>query len=282
VLIVLFDAPAVLPALLTPFDEHDRVDVAALAAHVEFVIEAGVDGLMPCGTTGETALLEPDEVMTVVSTVVEAAAGRAKVVAHVGRPATRATARLIERAIEAGADAVSAIVPYYYDFGDEQIVAHFQALLAAAGDTPLLAYTFPARTGNDLGAGVLERLASDGLAGLKDSTGSPERHREYLAAAPGLEIFVGSPRLLLESLRGGSRGTVAALANLAPGLLVALARAYAEGREQDAERLQDEVTALEDEVTAGPALVGLKRAVAGAMAERGMRYPAAPRSPLGI
>jgi N-acetylneuraminate lyase len=282
VLTVLFDAPAVLPALLTPFDEHDAVDVAALGAHVDFVIEAGVDGLMPCGTTGETALLEPDEVMTVVSTVVEAAAGRAKVVAHVGRPATRATARLIERAIDAGADAVSAIVPYYYDFGDEQIVAHFRALLAAAGDTPLLAYTFPARTGNDLGAEVLERLASEGLAGLKDSTGSPERHHEYLAAAPGLEIFVGYPGLLLESLRGGSRGTVAALANLAPGLLVALARAFAEGREQDAERLQDEVTHLEREVTAGPPLVGLKRAVAGAMAERGVRYPAAPRSPLGI
>ena len=203
-LTVLFDAPAVLPALLTPFDEHDAVDVGALSAHVEFVIEAGVDGLMPCGTTGETALLEPDETIAVVAAVVQAAAGRAKVVAHVGRPATRATARLIERAIDAGADAVSAIVPYYYDFGDEQIVAHFRALLAAAGDTPLLAYTFPARTGNDLAADVLGRLAGDGLAGLKDSTGSSELHHEYLAAAPGLEIFVGYPALLLESLRGAA------------------------------------------------------------------------------
>ena len=84
-----FDAPAVLPALLTPFDERGEVDLAALREHVEFVIEGGVHGIMPCGTTGETALLEPDEVIAVVTTVVEAAAGRVPVVAHVGRPSTR-------------------------------------------------------------------------------------------------------------------------------------------------------------------------------------------------
>ena len=111
------------------------------------MIEGGVHGLMPCGTTGETALLEADEVIAVVETVVEAARGRVPVVAHVGRPSTTATARLIERAIDAGAEGVSAIVPYYYAFGDREIIAHFRALLKAAGDTPLLAYNFPARTG---------------------------------------------------------------------------------------------------------------------------------------
>ena len=95
---VLFDAPTVLPALLTPFDERGDVDPAALREHVEFLIEGGVHGIMPCGTTGETALLEPDEVITVVTAVVEAVAGRVPVVAHVGRPSTKATGCLIERA----------------------------------------------------------------------------------------------------------------------------------------------------------------------------------------
>jgi 4-hydroxy-tetrahydrodipicolinate synthase len=262
---VLFDAPAVLPALLTPFDETGGVDRAALREHVEFVIERGVDGIMPCGTTGETALLEPDEVLEVVAAVVDAAAGRVKVVAHVGRPSTR----------------VAAVVPYYYALDDRQIVAHFRALIETAGETPLLAYTFPARTGNDLGADALVALAEHGLAGLKDSTGDAGRHAEYLAAAPGIDIFVGSPSLLLRSLRSGSRGSVAALANLHPDLIVALARAFAEDRQDEAERLQDEIAALERELRAGPPLVRLKAAVADAMAERGARYRPTLRGPLG-
>jgi 4-hydroxy-tetrahydrodipicolinate synthase len=278
---VLFDAPAVLPALLTPFDDTGAVDMAALREHVEFVIEGGVDGIMPCGTTGETALLEPDEVLEVVAAVVDAAAGRVKVVGHVGRPSTRATQRLIERAKDAGVDAVAAVVPYYYAFDDRQIVEHFRTLIKAAGETPLLAYTFPARTGNDLGAAALATLAEHGLAGLKDSTGDPGRHAEYLSAAPGIEIFVGSPSLLLRSLRGGSRGSVAALANLRPDLVVALARAFAEDRGEEAERLQDEIGALERDVREGPPLVRLKAAVADAMAERGVRYRPALRGPLG-
>jgi 4-hydroxy-tetrahydrodipicolinate synthase len=278
---VLFDAPAVLPALLTPFDDGGDIDRAALREHVEFVIEGGVDGIMPCGTTGETALLDDDEVLEVVAAVVEAAAGRVKVVAHVGRPSTRATQRLIVRAADAGADAVAAIVPYYYALDDAQLVAHFRALIETAGDTPLLAYTFPARTGNDLSPAALAAMAEHGLAGLKDSTGDPERHAEYLAAAAGIEIFVGSPSLLLGSLRGGSRGSVAALANLRPDLIVALARAFGDGQHEEAERLQVTIAELEREVTTGPALVGLKSAVAEVMARRGACYRAGLRSPLG-
>jgi 4-hydroxy-tetrahydrodipicolinate synthase len=276
-----FDAPAVVPALLTPFDEAGEVDLAALRQHVEFVIEGGVHGLMPCGTTGETALLEAEEVIAVVTTVVDAARGRVPVVAHVGRPSTPATAKLIERAIDAGAEGVSAIVPYYYAFGDRQIMAHFRALLKAAGDTPLLAYNFPARTGNDLSTEAFGSLVADGLAGLKDSTGSIERQEAYLAAAPDAQVFVGSPSLLLGALRMGSRGSVAALANLRPGLIVELAQAWLERRDEDAERLQADVAEAERQLAAGPPLVALKTGVAEAMAARGARYPSALRSPLG-
>ena len=276
-----FDAPAVVPALLTPFDEAGEVDVAALREHVDFVIEGGVHGLMPCGTTGETALLEADEVITVVETVVEAARGRVPVVAHVGRPSTTATAKLIQRAIEAGAEGVSAIVPYYYAFGDREIIAHFRALLKAAGDTPLLAYNFPARTTNDLSAEVFATLVADGLAGLKDSTGSMERQEAYLAASPDAQIFVGSPSLMLGALRMGARGSVAALANLRPDLIVELAQAWLDRHDDEAESLQQQIAELERRLKSGPALVTLKHEVAEAMAARGARYPSALRSPLG-
>jgi 4-hydroxy-tetrahydrodipicolinate synthase len=276
-----FDAPSVLPALLTPFDERGGIDARALTDHVEFLIEAGVDGIMPCGTTGETALLEPDETLSVVRTVVEAAAGRVPVVAHVGRPATTTTARLIEAAIDAGAAGVSAIVPYYYALGDREIVAHFRALLSAAGDTPLLAYTFPARTANELSADAFKTLVGDGLAGLKDSTSDDDIHAGYLAAAPEAQIFVGSPSHLLASLQGGSRGGVAALANLKPELVIALAQAWRDGRDDEAERLQEDVRAAERELAQEPPLVALKRGVSELLAERGSRYPSALRSPLG-
>jgi len=276
-----FDAPSVLPALLTPFDQRGEVEPAALREHVELLIEAGVDGIMPCGTTGETALLEPDETLLVVRTVVEAADGRVPVIAHVGRPSTQATARLIAAAIDAGAAGVSAIVPYYYAFGDREIVAHFRALLRAAGDTPLFAYTFPARTGNDLSAEAFRTLVEDGLAGLKDSTSDSEVHAGYLAAAPEAQIFVGSPTYLLESLRGGSRGGVAALANLRPELVLALAHAWRDGDDAEAERLQEEVRQAERALAQKAPLVALKRGVSQLLAERGARYPAALRSPLG-
>jgi dihydrodipicolinate synthase/N-acetylneuraminate lyase len=203
------------------------------------------------------------------------------VVAPFLRPSTQATQRLIERAVDAGADAVAAIVPYYYSLEDDQIVAHFRALLETAGDTPLFAYTFPARTGNDLSPAALAALAEDGVAGLKDSTGDPKLHTEYLEAAPEIAIFVGSPSLLLRSLRAGSRGSVAALANLRPDLIVHLVRAFGDGDDEEAARVQDEIVQLERELRAGPALVGLKRAVADAMAKRGVSYPSTLRSPLG-
>jgi dihydrodipicolinate synthase/N-acetylneuraminate lyase len=203
------------------------------------------------------------------------------VIAHVGRPSTRATARLIAAAVDAGAAGVSAIVPYYYAFGEREIVAHFRALLRAAGETPLYAYTFPARTGNAFSPEAFGALVADGLAGMKDSTSDVALHEAYLAAAPGAEVFVGSPSHLLHALRAGSRGGVAALANLRPELVLALAAAWHAGDDAEAERLQEKVRATERAVNAGPPLVGLKQAVAALMAERGGRYPAALRSPLG-
>ena len=154
-------------------------------------------------------------------------------------------------------------------------------LLRAAGDTPLLAYTFPARTGNELSAEAFKTLVEDGLAGLKDSTSDDEIHAGYLAAAPEAQIFVGSPSHLLASLRGGSRGGVAALANLRPELVLALAHAWRDGDDAEAERLQEEVRVAERKLADEPPLVALKRGVSDLLAERGARYPAALRSPLG-
>lgn len=262
-------------ALLTPFDANGRVDVGALERHAESLVQAGVDALMPAGTTGEGVLLDSDEVVTVVEAAVRATGGAAAVLAHVGRAATAATVQLARRALDAGANAVSAVVPYYYALDDAQVVGHFRALIAAAGGSAAYAYTIPARTGNELSAAAAGELVAAGLAGIKDSTKSIERHEEYVAL--GTRVLMGSDGLVLDALRLGAAGCVSAIANLRPELLIGLVRAHASGRRDEAEELQRDVSALRAALATEPALVGLKRAVA----VRVDGYPSGLRAPLG-
>jgi 4-hydroxy-tetrahydrodipicolinate synthase len=271
-------------ALLTPFTPEGELDPAALRAHVEQLVEDGVLGFFICGTTGEGPLLVDDEVAEVTRSVVAASGGRAFVTAQVGRASTRATARLLRLAVAAGAHGVTVVTPYYYGLDDAQLEAHYTELLAAAGETPLFAYTIPRRTGNDLSPALVERLACRGLAGIKDSTRSPERHSEYrgIAAArgPGFAVYMGSDALASRALENGSDGVVSGLANLRPELLLRLVAAAREGRKEEARAAQAEVDALRE--TLGPrAIEGLKAGVSERMAARGVAYSRAVRQPLG-
>lgn len=262
-------------ALTTPFRADGWVDLEALRAHVELLADDGIDGIVPAGTTGEGPLLEEAEVANVIATAVQAAAGRLEVIAHVGRASTPATLRLARAAAAAGADALIAIVPYYYAHPPEALLSHYRALLDAAKDVPVLAYTFPDRAGNELPAEVLDTLAGEGLAGLKDSTRSAERHREYLEVArrhKGLRVFVGSERLALESLNGGGAGSISALANARGDVLLRV-------REERSDAAQEAVDDAHAELSGIPAV---KRAVGERLAERGATYPTASRAPISI
>jgi 4-hydroxy-tetrahydrodipicolinate synthase len=272
--------PAVVVALLTP---HERggggVDEAAMRAHVDWLVAAGVDALMPCGTTGEGPLLADDEVAAVVRATVAAADGRVPVLAHVGRPGTAPTLALARRAVDDGAAAVAAIMPYYYAVPDDQIRAHYGALLEAV-DVPVYAYTIPSHTNSELDPALLERLIGDGLAGLKDSTKSSERHREYAVAArtagAPFALFTGTASLMCEALREDAAGAILAVANLHPETCVAVADAIRDRRDDDATRLQTELAAHDTRVRAGGGIPALKRAVA----ERLTGYPPDTRGPL--
>ncbi len=257
-------SPQVIVALLTPFDASGGIDADALARHVSFLIEAGVDGLMPCGTTGEGVLLDEEEVVETVAATVAAAGGRARVIAHVGRAATEATARLARRALAEGADAVSALVPFFYSYTDAQVVRHFRVLIDRVEGAPVYAYSIPGRAGNDLSPAAALELAAYGLAGVKDSTKSWERHLEYLGL--GLPVLVGTDAFVLDSFRAGSAGCVSALANARPDLLCAL-------RDGAGEEAQAEILRLREALP----LQALKAAVA----ERVPGYPLAYRLPLG-
>jgi dihydrodipicolinate synthase/N-acetylneuraminate lyase len=254
--------PEVVVALLTPFAPDGSLDIRALETHLDFLLESGVDAVMPAGTTGEGPLLNDSELLALLRSAVAKVDGRTRIVAHVGRPGTAATAELVLRAFELGADAVSAVVPYYYALSDEALLGHYRALLEAASGRDLYAYTIPARTGNELSLDVVRRLGGEGLRGVKDSTKSWDRHLEYLGC--GVDVLIGTDSLVVDSFRAGSSGCVSALANVRPDLLC---------RARDGEDVQDELTHLRERLPFRELKGELARAVAG--------YPPGYRAPLG-
>jgi 4-hydroxy-tetrahydrodipicolinate synthase len=253
--------PEVVVALLTPFDGHDRPDLGALAEHVEFLVAAGVDALMPCGTTGEGPLLSEEELGGVIRATVGAAGGRVRVLAHVGRQSTAETVRAGRDSLGAGADAVSAVVPYYYHYGDAEIVGHFGAVIESCAGADVYAYTIPARTGNELSVEAVRALAQVGLRGVKDSTKSFDRLLEYLGC--GVDVLTGTDGFVRDAFAAGAAGCVSALANVRPDLLCAL---------RDGSDVQDELL----ELRASLPFARLK----GAVAEQIPGYPRGYRPPL--
>jgi 4-hydroxy-tetrahydrodipicolinate synthase len=275
---------AIAVAMTTPFAPDASLDLDALRAHVELLVEDGVDALVPAATTGEGPLLEEAEATAVHAATVEAARGRAEVIAHVGRPSTAATLRLAAAAIDAGADAVVAVTPYYYGFDQDELVRHYAALVEAAGDVPAYAYAIPERTGNALGAEALERLAGEGLAGIKDSSRSLELHREYAAVArrraqegSGFRLLMGSERMLLDAWRSGAVGAVSALSSARPDLLVRFRSACDDGSEDGVRAVQEEITRVRDEL---PDIARVKRVVSERLSSGGVDYRPDLRAPL--
>jgi 4-hydroxy-tetrahydrodipicolinate synthase len=265
-----------LAAVTTPFGADGELDLDAFAAHLEWLAEAGLDGVFVGGTTGEGVLLEDGELAALVERA--AGAGDVQVIAQVGRVSTRATVRLLRRALDAGADAVAAYVPWFYPLGELETRTHFLAVLAAAGDAPAYLYNIPPRTVNDLSPGLAGELAAAGFAGMKDSTADLERHREYLAAVDGsdFEVYTGSETLLLESIRAGAAGTINGLSNCRPEWFVELRESF----DTAGERIQADLAALKREIAGeGSTVAAVKRRVADRLAERGVAYPTALRAP---
>jgi 4-hydroxy-tetrahydrodipicolinate synthase len=281
------DHPVMVTALLTPFDQHGEVDHHAIAEHVDYLAARKVDGLFACGTTGEGAALTDDEVVRVTTTVASAARGtQVRVIAHIGRVSTRATVRLAQRAIDGGADAVAAVVPYYDPLTADQIAGHYRALIRAIDPVPVYAYNIPQRTGNDLQAENLDELASCGLTGMKDSTHSMTRLLQYVdaarrcaAAGYPIQVLTGADALAAVSIAAGATGSVNALGNARPELFAELKRGFAAGDRAGVNRAGEDIAAFGEQLTAGPFLRSLKQATAAVLATAGVWYPTALRAP---
>ena len=258
-----FAIRGVVPPLFTPFTDHDnQVDEDALRAHVRWLIDRGVHGLMPCGTTGEGALLTAAERKRVAEVVVEAAAHRVPVMAHVGTAATGETIELARHARASGVEAVSVVTPYYFHLPDSALVAHFCRVAEAVPDTPLFLYNIPQNTGNALSRAVVEAIVTrcPNVVGIKDSSGHLGNVEEFVkVGGGGFQVVCGSDHLLLRALRAGACASVSGNANVFPEGVAGLFEAYWRGDWEGAHRQQELLDSVRRLLSNGDSFALMKR-----------------------
>jgi 4-hydroxy-tetrahydrodipicolinate synthase len=217
-------------ALVTPFKASGVVDEAALARHVEWCIEGGVDVLVPCGTTGESATLSAEEQRQVIAHTVQTAAGRAAVMAGAGGNNTADVVRRARAAREAGADGILSVSPYYNKPTPDGLYAHYRAI-AEEAELPVFVYNVPGRTASNIRPDTLFRLAEiENVVGVKEASGDIEQIMAVLAGRPdGFLVLSGDDALTLAVLALGGDGVVSVVANEAPDLMSGLVRAALTG-----------------------------------------------------
>jgi 4-hydroxy-tetrahydrodipicolinate synthase len=205
-----------LTALVTPF-RAGEVDYRAVADLVEWQIAEGTHGLVPCGSTGESATLTHEEHLELVRQVVRWARGRVPVVAGTGSNSTAEAIRLTRGAADAGADAALLISPYYNKPTQEGIYRHYVAV-AEASRIPLIVYNIPGRTASNILPETLGRLARvPNIIGVKEATGSLAQVIETMqAAGPDFAVYSGDDILTLPIMAAGGKGVISVTANLVP------------------------------------------------------------------
>ncbi len=222
-------------ALVTPFRDGE-VNYQALRDSVDWQIAQGTPVLSPVGTTGESPTLSHDEHERVIATVVERAAGRARVLAGTGSNSTAEAVRLTKFAAKAGADGALLVSPYYNRPTQEGLFAHF-ARIAENVDLPLVLYNVPARTGRNIDPETVERLAKIGpVVAIKEASGSLDQVSDILVRT-NLTVLSGDDSLTLPMLAVGAEGVVSVVANLVPKDVIALLASFERGDAAEARRL---------------------------------------------
>ncbi|RZF66188.1 4-hydroxy-tetrahydrodipicolinate synthase [Sphingomonas populi] len=210
-----------IPALVTPFAEDGSFVESAFRDFVEWQIAEGSAGLVPCGTTGESATMDFEEHFRVVKTCVDQTRGRVPVIAGAGSNDTRVAIRNIKAAKDAGADCALMVPPYYNRPSQDGIFRHFAAIVEAC-DLPVLLYNVPGRTVTDIAPETMGRLAAafpDSIVGVKDATGALTRVSQQRAACgPAFVQLSGNDETALAFNAMGGVGCISVTANVAPRL----------------------------------------------------------------
>jgi 4-hydroxy-tetrahydrodipicolinate synthase len=233
-----------IPALITPF-RKGRVDEDALAKLVERQIAEGSHGLVPCGTTGESATLSLEEHVRVVAACVEAAAGKIPVIAGAGSNDTAHAVELARRCKGAGADAVLVVAPYYNKPSQDGLVAHFRAISDAV-DIPIVIYNVPGRTVIDIAVETVARIAQlENVIGIKDASADLARVARHRAlCGEDFVLLSGEDPTAVGFNAHGGTGCISVTANVAPRLCAQMQEATLKGAFEEARAIDAKLAAL--------------------------------------
>jgi 4-hydroxy-tetrahydrodipicolinate synthase len=225
-------------ALVTPFKDDESLDEAKLRELIEFQISGGTHGIVPCGTTGESPALSPEEHSRVVDLTIETVDGRVPVIAGTGSNSTTNTLRMTKHAKAAGADAALIVTPYYNKPTQGGLYAHYMKV-ADTVDIPIIIYNVPGRCGTDIESSTIARLSEHpNIVGLKEATGLLRRASEVVSMCPDdFTVLSGDDVNTLPILSVGGRGVISVVANIDPSDVAELCNAFHAGNLELARKL---------------------------------------------
>lgn len=263
-------------ALITPFRDG-ALDTEAFCALVERQIAAGLDGVVPVGTTGESPTLDPHEHLRVIQLAVETARGRCRVIAGTGSNSTARTVAVTREAETAGADAVLLVAPYYNKPSQEGLFQHFRTV-AAATRLPVVLYSIPGRCGVEIGVETTRRLAEacPNVVAIKEAGGQVDRVSQLRAALPTeFAILSGDDVLTLPFMAVGAVGVISVASNFVPEEIAAMVRAFGMGKVDVARGLHERLYQLNKDLFIEPNPVPVKLAMflAGVLPSPEVRLP---------
>lgn len=225
-------------AMITPFKSDGSIDERALRRFVDFQIEGGVDMLLPCGTTGEGATLDEYETDRVIQIVIEQAKRRVPVIVGAGSNSTAKAVQMTKRAKKVGADGVLSVGPYYNKPTQQGYYEHFKAV-AEAENMPVIVYNVPGRTGGNIEANTMLRIAEiPNIVAVKEASGNIGQMMDIIRDAPrDFRLLSGDDALTLPVMAIGGDGIISVVSNEAPSMMSALVDAALEGNHNKAKDL---------------------------------------------
>ncbi|MDR1696278.1 MAG: 4-hydroxy-tetrahydrodipicolinate synthase [Endomicrobium sp.] len=227
----------VFTALITPF-KNDKIDFDALGAVIENQKKHGVDGIVPCGTTGESPTLSYEEHEAVIEFCVKNAKGKMKILAGTGSNSTDEAVHFTSFAKKIGCDGALMVSPYYNKPTQKGLYLHYKKV-ADTVDIPIVLYNIAGRTAVNIETATMARLFKDckNIVGVKEASGSLDQMSSVKSAIPEIELISGDDVLTLPLLSIGGCGVISVLSNIVPGEVVSLVRTFEKGNLKEAEKI---------------------------------------------
>jgi len=267
-------------AIVTPFKADGAIDEERMRALVDRQIKGGVQLLVPCGTTGESATMTEDEDARVIALTIDVARGRAKVIAGAGSNSTASAIEYSKRARAAGADAVLQVAPWYNKPTQEGLYAHFRAIGEAVPDLPIMLYNVPGRTSSNIAAQTTLRLARDceNIVAAKEASGNLSQIMEILRQRPeNFSVLSGDDAVTLPLIALGAEGIVSVASNEIPDLMSQMTNFALDGKWSEARELHYRLLPLMEInfIESSPGPVKAAMAMMGLL-EENFRLPLVP------